>query len=137
MEQKDIVKCFENGALRYLSKSASPLELIDYIKTLSRGERYIRGRIVDLFFSNPKEELPSMLTKLTGREKEVLELVINGNRNKDVANRLYISERTVEFHKQNIYSKLNVVNAVELTNKVITIMNNPQVDTEDTQIQQK
>lgn len=56
---------------------------------------------------------PARLVKLTKREIEVLTLVIEGNSSKQVADHLYVSKRTVDFHLANIYHKLGVTNRVQ------------------------
>jgi len=55
----------------------------------------------------------SRMIKLTKREVEVLTLVIEGNSSKEVADHLYVSKRTVDFHLANIYHKLGVTNRVQ------------------------
>jgi Response regulator containing a CheY-like receiver domain and an HTH DNA-binding domain len=59
-----------------------------------------------------KEDAQSAI-KLTKREVEVLTLVIEGNSSKEVADQLFVSKRTVDFHLANIYQKLNVNNRVQ------------------------
>jgi DNA-binding CsgD family transcriptional regulator len=56
---------------------------------------------------------PTQTVKLTKREVEVLMLVIEGNSSKEVADQLFVSKRTVDFHLANIYDKLNVTNRVQ------------------------
>ena len=54
------------------------------------------------------------MVTLTKRELEILQLTLDGLKNKSIASQLNISERTVEFHKQNMYIKLEVTNTIEL-----------------------
>ena len=113
MRDKDLIlKSFRNGALGYLPKSATSDELIEFVHTISRGERYIRGVIADIVFS--EELVSSQQFNMTKRETEILQLVLDGLKNREIADELCISERTVEFHKQNIYLKLEVNNSVDL-----------------------
>lgn len=60
-----------------------------------------------------------MSAGLTSRQREISELISKGWRNKDIANKLGISRRTVEGHRGAIYDKLGVSNAVELTRKIL------------------
>lgn len=67
-------------------------------------------------------------TELTPREQEVIELVLTGKSNKEIASALFISERTVEFHLQNIYTKFQVKSRIEL---VLKLGDSPVADTAD------
>ena len=61
----------------------------------------------------PGKKKGARIVKLTKREIEVLSLVIEGNSSKEVADQLYVSKRTVDFHLANIYHKLDVTNRVQ------------------------
>lgn len=61
----------------------------------------------------PGKKKGARVVKLTKREIEVLSLVIEGNSSKEVADQLYVSKRTVDFHLANIYHKLDVTNRVQ------------------------
>lgn len=112
LEKKYIVSAFKKGALGYLPKTATPDEIIDFVTTIHKGERYIRGVVADILFS--EEPAIKNISSITNREKEILELVLDGCKNKEIAEKLNIAERTVEFHKQNLYLKLEVNNSVDL-----------------------
>jgi DNA-binding NarL/FixJ family response regulator len=113
MQDKDsIMNSFKSGVLGYLPKSATSDEIVDLILTINKGERYVRGVIADILFE-PESTIPQHFS-ITKRESEILQLVIDGLKNREIAGRLNISERTVEFHKQNIYLKLEVNNSVDL-----------------------
>lgn len=107
-----ILDSFKNGALGYLPKTASPEEIVDFIITISKGERYVRGIIADTIFSG--DTIFNQQINITKREKEILDFVLEGLKNREIASKLNIAERTVEFHKQNIYLKLDVNNSVDL-----------------------
>lgn len=112
LEKKYIVNAFKKGALGYLPKTATPEEIIDFVTTIHKGERYIRGAVANIMFS--EEPATKHLSNITNREKEILDLVLDGYKNKEIAEKLNIAERTVEFHKQNLYLKLEVNNSVDL-----------------------
>ena len=112
LDKEYILNSFRSGALGYLPKSASPDEILDFILTISKGERYIRGIIADNLFGT--QNLAGEFAKMTKRETEIIELVLNGMKNREISVELNIAERTVEFHKQNIYLKLGVNNSVDL-----------------------
>lgn len=112
MEKEYILNSFKNGALGYLPKTASPSDLLDFIKTIAKGERYIKGEIADIVLSeNPVSNPPLYITK---REKEIMHLIFKGFKNREIADQLFIADRTVEFHKNNIYQKLEVNNSIDL-----------------------
>jgi NarL family two-component system response regulator LiaR len=122
------------GARGYLLKDAPPDQLIEAIRAAHRGESLldpeVAARILDRFSSMigrspppqppPKEKesphslLPVVdMPKLTPRELEVLALMVEGARNKEIAEVLVIAERTVKIHVGNILSKLNASNRTE------------------------
>lgn len=113
LEREHLLNSFKSGVLGYLSKAAKPNELIDFIITISKGERHVRGIIADIIFE--KENLfEKSKSNITRRESEILHYILNGHKNREIAEKLNIAERTVEFHKQNIYIKLEVSNSVDL-----------------------
>jgi DNA-binding NarL/FixJ family response regulator len=78
----------------------------------SRGERKQEGISPMGVYTNSVVSSDSQV-KLTKREVEVLSLVIEGKSSKEVADQLYVSKRTVDFHLANIYSKLSVTNRLQ------------------------
>jgi two-component system nitrate/nitrite response regulator NarL len=112
LDKSCIQNSFKYGALGYLLKSASADEIVDFILTIARGERYVRGIVADLILS--RENFISNQIIITKREKEILQLILDGFKNKKIAENLNIAERTVEFHKQNLYLKLEVNNTIDL-----------------------
>ncbi|NJK95402.1 MAG: response regulator transcription factor [Bacteroidales bacterium] len=122
-EERDIIlKAFENGARGYLSKSAGTEEFINFVETLAEGDRYVRGKIAELLLPGNRQFNPNGIDiRLTEREKEIASLITNGYKNKEIASQLYISERTVEFHRKNIYQKYGVASALELVKKSLNL----------------
>jgi DNA-binding NarL/FixJ family response regulator len=118
---KDFVSAaIKSGVDGYLPKDISREMLVDAIRSVYKGERYfndaIKKLIFDDFYSveklkNPKRTLPNQLTK---REMEVLSLVASGKSNKEIAEGLFISVKTVETHKTHILIKLGLNNNSEL-----------------------
>ena len=97
------------GALGYVSKRSASDELIDAVKAVALGKRYISENVN---FSMSSENLA--LTVLTNRELEALPLFSKGLNAKQVAQILEIMPKTAHVHKANIYSKLNVTTSFEL-----------------------
>jgi len=98
------------GARGYLLKGAEHEEISRSVKSVALGEAIfgapIATRIID-YFSAPKSQ-QQILPELTNREREVLELVAKGITNKEIAQELVISPKTVRNHVHNIFTKLHV-----------------------------
>jgi FixJ family two-component response regulator len=106
------VQAMRRGAEDFLTKLSPKKELLDAIRrALARGarERKVRDRL---------QELHGLLVALTPREREVLEQVVQGRMNKQIADNLGINERTVKLHRTNLTRKLRTQSAVELTHLV-------------------
>jgi DNA-binding NarL/FixJ family response regulator len=105
------------GARGYLLKGASRTELFDAIRTVHSGgsllQPLVTGRLLD--HMNAPEPDP-----LTPRELEVLALLARGLPNKEIADSLYIGERTVKFHVSSILAKLDASNRTEATRIAIS-----------------
>jgi len=114
LDRDSILNSFKSGVMGYLPKTARPDELMDLILTISKGERHVRGIVADIIFENEHFFEKQQQLKITKREIEILRHILDGSRNREIAEKLNIAERTVEFHKQNIYIKLEVSNSVDL-----------------------
>ena len=105
-------KMMENGASGYLHKNASKLEIIKAIKTVFQGDNYLTPEAEKAL--KYETDLQNKLPKLTKREKEVLLLISNGLTNNQISEKLFISIDTVDSHRKNLYSKMNVNNTAML-----------------------
>ncbi len=110
------------GADGYVLKDIQPDELAQAVRSVARGEVLVQPQIASRLISRfgRREEQGrqiNALESLTARELEVLRLLARGLRNKEIAARLYVSERTVNFHLANIYQKLNVSGRTEALSK--------------------
>jgi DNA-binding NarL/FixJ family response regulator len=101
--------CMEAGARGYLLKNAMDLELVDAVKKLAAGEQVLDPRLGISSASNPAEG-----GSLTPRELEVLQLIVHGKSNKDIALMLGVSANTVAVHRAHIMQTLQVNNTAEL-----------------------
>ncbi|MFZ5989757.1 MAG: response regulator [Bacillota bacterium] len=112
-DREYLFKTLQMGAEGYVLKDADPSVLVEAIRSVNRGQSYIQANMtkelvrefnrVTLHDKGKSEE-----NSLTSRELEVLELIAEGMINKEIAKRLYISEKTVKNHVSNIFRKLNV-----------------------------
>jgi two-component system, NarL family, response regulator YdfI len=107
-----MVQGLQAGARSYLLKDTDRATLIETIRAAERGETLLKREIMDNVLSkNRAKETGSPrgeLIKLTPRELEVLEAIARGDRSKEVAFQLGISERTIKAHLASIYNKLGV-----------------------------
>jgi DNA-binding NarL/FixJ family response regulator len=105
------------GAAGYILKHAAESELISAIRSVFRGELYIHPKMIrSLLQPEPPITTPEqpLLVKLTSREEDVLKLIVQGYTNKQVADELGISIRTVEGHRANLTDKLGIRSRVDL-----------------------
>lgn len=113
-----IKQMLANGASGFVSKTSGFEEMSRAVLTIAEGQRYISEDIKELITAqmiNPDFESPAvLLNELTKREIEVVEMLRDGLSSKQIAERLFISNRTVEVHRYNIFRKLKVNNVVSL-----------------------
>lgn len=105
------------GALSYLLKDVSPPELVAAVEKASRGEAVLHPRIaaqiVENLQNNQLQAEQNPLMTLSRRESEVLRLIAEGLPNAQIADRLFISEKTVKSHVGNILSKLHLADRTQ------------------------
>jgi len=116
-----ILKTLKAGAKGYLTKDTSRSELIEAIYTIRAGYDYYAKQITNIILKNylcetdPENLLKDQTEKsLSTREIEVLKLFGQSCTNKEIADKLFISVRTVESHKTNVMKKLNLKTTVDL-----------------------
>jgi DNA-binding NarL/FixJ family response regulator len=100
--------CLEAGARGYLLKNAMDLELVAAVKQVAGGARVLDPRL------GAVAESASAAPALSTRELEVLQLIVNGKSNKDIATVLGLSANTVAVHRANIMQTLGIHNTAEL-----------------------
>jgi DNA-binding NarL/FixJ family response regulator len=111
------------GASGYIVKRAAESELLDAIRAVDRGDVYIHPTMTRALIHalKPAPQPTSATTEpLTAREIEVLRLVARGHTNRQIAEALTLSVRTVESHRANITAKLGLRSRVDLANYVET-----------------
>jgi len=96
----EIQRALEAGARGYLLKNMPPAELVDVIRQVHAGKKRIPAEVAAHLAEHMSDE------ELTAREVEVLQQVAGGNRNRDIADLLFISEETVKVHLKHIMDKL-------------------------------
>lgn len=107
-----IKKILQQGVMGYLLKDASPETIINAIETVYGGEQYIQEQLRQLLLSSLSASNSKQI--VTRREKEILQLIVDEFTNQEIADKLFLSLRTVENHRNNLLQKLDVKNTAGL-----------------------
>lgn len=110
-----VVKAMQNGALDFLPKPIKDESLLLAIEKAVRLDHMRREK------ENEKSQVNQNWSSLSPREQEAALLIAEGLLNKQIADRLGITERTVQVHRANVFSKLGVRNAVQFAQKLMLI----------------
>ena len=126
-EQADVLEAVKAGATGYLVKSASRAELVSAVRRVAEGDTVFTPGLAGLVLGEYRRlsdagSIPAVADdtpRLTERETEVLRLVAKGMSYKQIAERLFLSHRTVQNHVQNTLRKLQLHNRVQLVRYAI------------------
>lgn len=121
-----VLQALDAGAYGYLLKDTDKNEFIRALKQIQAGNKYFSGAVSNvlanrLLNTRPEKNLTTAEDPyhLTRKEKEILRLVVDGKQNRQIADSLGKSVRTIETHRFNIMKKLGVNNAIDMVNKVV------------------
>lgn len=108
-------RMLKNGATGYVTKSSNRKEMFDAITAVSSGQKYICKEIQENLSKQVlvDDDTPD-ISKLSEREIDVLKHIKDGLSSKEIADKLFLSSRTVEVHRSNILKKLNLKNTASL-----------------------
>ena len=116
-EEKDVVQALKYGAKAYLLKGIGGNELIDIVRKVLNGESFITPSLAaSILSSNSEPEISpqnELLDKLNKRENSILSGLERGLTNKQIADELFLSEKTIKHYMTNILQKLQVKNRLE------------------------
>lgn len=116
--QPYVSEAFRNGARGYVLKDSSAVELLQAIRTVLSGRRYLSSSLGHLegdpAETIPKSEKSEIFSTLTARERDVLQLCAEGHTSTQVGKQLFISRRTVESHRANLMKKLSLRSQTDL-----------------------
>jgi DNA-binding NarL/FixJ family response regulator len=113
-----VVQALKAGAAGYLLKDSAPNELEIAVNAVMKGETYlspaISKHVVDNYLrrisdvSTEKERGPDIFKQLTSRQREILQLIAEGNSTKEIANKLNVSIKTVETHRMQLMDRIGI-----------------------------
>jgi DNA-binding NarL/FixJ family response regulator len=119
-DEEKIFKALKAGARGYLSKDSGVPDLVKSIQSVRRGELWLERQLMAKFIdgtlvanSREEDQEEATIEKLTQREEEVLGCLTKGCTNKEIADSLFISERTVKSHLNNIFRKIHVTRRLQ------------------------
>lgn len=111
-EEHYVMDALKAGASGYVLKGSNSSEVLESVEKILNNKRYMSPAIKDQLFESlvevvQKEQVSEPFDTLTDREKEILQLLVLGAKNEDVAGKLFISPHTVKTHRTNIMKKLD------------------------------
>ena len=117
-DRRFVVNMLKAGASGYLLKDSAFEELAAAIRVVMLNKTYLSPGVSDIvikdYIQGPRED-SSVFSVLTPREREVLQLMAEGKSTKQIADRLHVSVKTIETHRQQIMTKLGIHSVAELT----------------------
>lgn len=117
-ENDNVMPAIQAGASSYLLKDVTPDDLVDAIRATHRGEvrlsQNVTGKLMEQITRQPGSASPDPAIYLTAREYDVIRLVGQGRGNQEIAETLFISDKTVKTHVSNILRKLNLSDRTQL-----------------------
>jgi DNA-binding NarL/FixJ family response regulator len=116
-DESHLISMLQEGALGYVLKTTGKAELVHAISRVAEGQSYFdrqaSSKLLN-YLSNKDKHKKSKDTELTAREKEVLLLIAEELTNAEIAEKLFLSPRTIDTHRRNLLQKLNVKNTAGL-----------------------
>jgi DNA-binding NarL/FixJ family response regulator len=123
LNEEYITNALKAGALGYLAKNTTRDELIAAINRVAEGQKYLGKDVSEVitngYIQRVNIDAAAEKEQLSKRELEILKLTAEGHGNKEISEKLFISIRTVESHKNHILQKLELKSAVEMTRYAI------------------
>jgi DNA-binding NarL/FixJ family response regulator len=108
-QREYVRRALKAGAVGYVVKRSAAKEVVEAIRAVHAGQRYLSPRVADVVledYTDDKQDDP--LTRLSGREREVLQLLAEGRTGAEIAQRLSLSQKTVETYRARLVEKLGI-----------------------------
>jgi DNA-binding NarL/FixJ family response regulator len=113
-----VVEAFRSGAAGYILKDSAPDELINAIRHVLLDNKYfspkLSERVIAALTESPENAEQDKYETLTNREREILQMTVEGRTSQEIGDKLIISPRTVEVHRSNLMNKLGIHHQAEL-----------------------
>jgi DNA-binding NarL/FixJ family response regulator len=112
-----VIEALKNGAAGYVLKETGPGELVKAVREVVQGNQFLSAKISERFQASGQKVKDTPLDAyktLTAREREILQMTVEGRTSVEVGEKLMISPRTVEIHRRNLATKLGIKNQADL-----------------------
>lgn len=123
-DRRSVCEMLKAGALGYLPKRCTFQELVSAIQNVVANRTYLSSHIsrivVEEYLHRAAEQGQSAYSVLTNREREVLQLIAEGKSTKVIARELYVSPKTIEWHRSQLMKKLSIESVAELVKYAIS-----------------
>jgi DNA-binding NarL/FixJ family response regulator len=115
-EEQFAIRAFKLGALGYVTKDRAGEDLLNAIRKISSGGKYVSPELLEyMAFSLGEESIKPIHEKLSNREYQIMILLSQGKSSREIARELFISEKTVGTHRSRIMGKMEMTKKSELT----------------------
>ncbi len=123
-DRRSVCEMLKAGALGYLPKHCAFQELVSAIQNVVANRTYLSSHIsrivIEEYLHHAAEQGQSAYSVLTDREREVLQLIAEGKSTKVIARELYVSPKTIEWHRSQLMKKLSIDSVAELVKYAIS-----------------
>lgn len=111
--EEHIHRAMQAGARGYLLKESAGEEVVEAVRTVQRGSRYLSKQVSEILINNyvtgkPGDDRRDPLEQLSNREREILQLVVEGHTSANIAESIHLSPKTVETYRSRIMTKLGI-----------------------------
>lgn len=115
-EDQYAIRCLKAGAHGYLNKAGDPNELVQAVRTIAQGRKYVTPAVSEMLVNNLAEpQTESLHASLSERELQTLLKIASGKKLSDIAEELMLSPKTVSVYRARLLEKLKLTNNAELT----------------------
>jgi DNA-binding NarL/FixJ family response regulator len=108
-QREYVRRALKAGAVGYIVKRSAAKEVVEAIRAVHAGQRYLSPRVADVVLEDyTDDKQDDLLARLSGREREVLQLLAEGRTGAEIAQRLSLSQKTVETYRARLVEKLGI-----------------------------
>ena len=107
-DREYVRRALRAGAAGYVVKRSAAKEVVEAIRAVHAGQRYLSPKVADVLIGDYAEERDDPLARLSAREREVLQLLAEGRTGAEIAQRLSLSQKTVETYRARLVEKLGI-----------------------------